>query len=213
MQERAASTRQAVLEGAAASFDKFGYGTASLSTIIAHAGVSKGAMYFHFSSKEELAQAVIDAQLALATAATVTIIEHTPKAFDALILITKELARQLQTESIARGGMRLTLESTTAQNPNARSFDDWIEMIATLTGRAQNEGDVTDDVDVVALARLIVASFTGVQTVSEMLTGRADLQLRMTEMWHLLLPSVVPRRRLPRLRSVVDGPLIDWNVH
>lgn len=213
MQERAASTRQAVLEGAAASFDKFGYGTASLSTIIAHAGVSKGAMYFHFSSKEELAQAVIDAQLALATAATVTIIEHTPKAFDALILITKELARQLQTESIARGGMRLTLESTTAQNPNARSFDDWIEMIATLTGRAQNEGDVADNVDVVALARLIVASFTGVQTVSEMLTGRADLQLRMTEMWHLLLPSVVPRRRLPRLRAVVDGPLIDWNVH
>ncbi|MDV6262157.1 ScbR family autoregulator-binding transcription factor [Rhodococcoides yunnanense] len=213
MQERAASTRQAVLEGAAASFDKFGYGTASLSTIIAHAGVSKGAMYFHFSSKEELAQAVIDAQLALATAATVTIIEQTPKAFDALILITKELARQLQTESIARGGMRLTLESTTAQNPNARSFDDWIEMIATLTGRAQNEGDVVDDVDVVALARLIVASFTGVQTVSEMLTGRADLQLRMTEMWHLLLPSVVPRRRLPRVRAVVDGPLIDWNVH
>ncbi|MDI9895507.1 ScbR family autoregulator-binding transcription factor [Rhodococcus sp. IEGM 1381] len=213
MQERAASTRQAVLEGAAASFDKFGYGTASLSTIIAHAGVSKGAMYFHFSSKEELAQAVIDAQLALATAATVTIIEQTPKAFDALILITKELARQLQTESIARGGMRLTLESTTAQNPNARSFDDWIEMIATLTGRAQSEGDVVDDVDVVALARLIVASFTGVQTVSEMLTGRADLQLRMTEMWHLLLPSVVPRRRLPRVRAVVDGPLIDWNVH
>ena len=202
-----------MLEGAAASFDKFGYGTASLSTIIAHAGVSKGAMYFHFSSKEELAQAVIDAQLALATAATVTIIEHTPKAFDALILITKELARQLQTEPIARGGMRLTLESTTAQNPNARSFDDWIEMIATLTGRAQNEGDVADNVDVVALARLIVASFTGVQTVSEMLTGRADLQLRMTEMWHLLLPSVVPRRRLPRLRAVVDGPLIDWNVH
>lgn len=202
-----------MLEGAAASFDKFGYGTASLSTIITHAGVSKGAMYFHFSSKEELAQAVIDAQLALATAATVTIIEHTPKAFDALILITKELARQLQTESIARGGMRLTLESTTAENPNARSFDDWIEMIATLTGRARKEGDVTDDVDVAALARLIVASFTGVQTVSEMLTGRADLQLRMTEMWHLLLPSVVPRRRLPRIRAVVDGPLIDWNVH
>ncbi|RIV12477.1 TetR/AcrR family transcriptional regulator, partial [Klebsiella pneumoniae] len=85
MQERAESTRQAVLVGAASSFDKFGYGTASLSTIIANAGVSKGAMYFHFSSKEDLAQAVIEAQMALATAATVTIIESTPKAIDALI--------------------------------------------------------------------------------------------------------------------------------
>ncbi|OZD60542.1 ScbR family autoregulator-binding transcription factor [Rhodococcus sp. 06-1460-1B] len=211
MQERAESTRQAVLVGAASSFDKFGYGTASLSTIIANAGVSKGAMYFHFSSKEDLAQAVIEAQMALATAATVTIIESTPKAIDALILITKELARQLQTDPIARGGMRLTLESTTAQNPNAQSFDDWIGMIAKLTERARTESDIVDDVDTDALARMIVASFTGVQTVSEMLTGRADLQLRMTEMWHLLLPSIAPRRRLARIRAVADAPLIDWN--
>ena len=56
-----------------------------------------------------------------------------------------------------------------------------------------------------------VASFTGVQTVSEMLTGRADLQQRMAEMWQLLLPSVVPRRRLPRVLALVEGTLIDWN--
>ncbi|CCQ16058.1 putative TetR family transcriptional regulator [Rhodococcus sp. AW25M09] len=212
MQERAASTRQAVLEGAAASFDKFGYGTASLSTIIKHAKVSKGAMYFHFSSKEELAQAVIDAQLTMAATATAVIIERTPKALDALVLVTKELARQLQTESIARGGMRLTLESTTAHNPNAESFDLWIHMIAELTARAQSEGDIAGSVDVTALARLIVASFTGVQTVSEMLTGRADLQQRMAETWQLLLPSVVPRRRLPRVLALVEGPLIDWTA-
>jgi len=212
MQERAESTRQAVLEGAAASFDKFGYGTASLSTIIANAGVSKGAMYFHFSSKEDLAQAVIEAQMAMAEAAAAAIIEHTPKAVDALILITKELARQLQSEVIARGGMRLTLESTSAENPNAKSFDDWIRRIAALTDRAQAEGDISEDVDTTSLARLIVASFTGVQTVSEMLTGRADLQDRMTELWHMVLPSVVPRRRLARIRSVADGPVTDWSA-
>ncbi|WP_415976480.1 ScbR family autoregulator-binding transcription factor [Rhodococcus sp. 077-4] len=212
MQERAASTRQAVLEGAAASFEKFGYGTASLSTIIAHAGVSKGAMYFHFSSKEELAQAVIDAQLTMAATASALIIEQVPKALDALILVSKELGRQLQTESIARGGMRLTLESAIVDSPNARAFEEWIGKIGDLAVRAQAEGDIVDGIDATTLGRYIVASFTGVHTVSEMLTGRADLQERLTEMWQLLLPGVVPRRRLPRVRTVAEDALREWSV-
>ncbi|OZC76017.1 TetR family transcriptional regulator [Rhodococcus sp. 06-462-5] len=211
MQERAASTRQAVLQGAAASFEKFGYGTASLSTIIAHAGVSKGAMYFHFSSKEDLAQAVIDAQLAMAASASTLIIEQTPKALDALILVSKELGRQLQTESIARGGMRLTLESAIVGSPNAQAFEEWVGKMGDLAARAQAEGDIVDGMDALTLGRYIVASFTGVQTVSEMLTGRADLQQRLTEMWQMLLPAVVPRRRLPRVMAVAEDALIDWS--
>ena len=211
MQERAASTRQAVLEGAAASFEKFGYGTASLSTIIAHAGVSKGAMYFHFSSKEELAQAVIDAQLTMAATATAVIVDRTPKALDALILVTKELGRQLQTESISRGGMRLTLESAIADGPHAGAFEEWIVKIGDLIARAQAEGDIVDGVAPTAVGRYIVSSFTGVHTVSEMVTGRADLQQRLTEMWQILLPAVVPRRRLPRLLTLAEDPVIDWS--
>ena len=211
MQERAASTRQAVLEGAATSFEKFGYGTASLSTIIAYAGVSKGAMYFHFSSKEELAQAVIDAQLTMAATATAVIVDRTPKALDALILVTKELGRQLQTESISRGGMRLTLESAIADGPHAGAFGEWIAKIGDLVARAQTEGDVVDSVDAMAAGRYIVSLFTGVHTVSEMLTGRDDLQQRMTEMWQILLPGMVPRRRLPRLVALAEAPVIDWS--
>jgi TetR/AcrR family transcriptional repressor of uid operon len=182
-----------------------------LSTIIAHAGVSKGAMYFHFSSKEDLAQAVIDAQLAMAASASALIIEQTPKALDALILVSKELGRQLQTDSIARGGMRLTLESAIVDSPNARAFEDWIGKMGDLAARAQAEGDIVDGIDALTLGRYIVASFTGVQTVSEMLTGRADLQQRLTEMWQMLLPSVVPRRRLARVTTVAEDALIDWS--
>ena len=37
-----------------------GYANASLSEIIAQSNVTKGALYFHFGSKEELARAVVD---------------------------------------------------------------------------------------------------------------------------------------------------------
>src|SRR5689334_12795925 len=61
-QDRAERTRTAILDAAAAVFDERGFSGASLSDILTKAGVTKGALYFHFSSKEELARAVIEEQ-------------------------------------------------------------------------------------------------------------------------------------------------------
>ncbi|MDJ0392876.1 ScbR family autoregulator-binding transcription factor [Rhodococcus sp. G-MC3] len=191
MQQRAENTRQAVLVGAARSFEKFGYGTASLTTILASAGVTKGAMYFHFSSKEDLAHAVIGAQHQMAMEGSRLVVEQVPVALDALILVSQEMARQLVDEPVARGGMRLTLEIGSIQGPVQRPYFDWIESIRTLAERASREGDLAAGVDVDALAKFIVGAFTGVQTLSEVLYGRADLYARLTEMWELLIPGVV----------------------
>ncbi len=59
-QARAEITRDSVLAGAADVFLRLGYANASLSEIIAQSNVTKGALYFHFGSKEELARAVVD---------------------------------------------------------------------------------------------------------------------------------------------------------
>jgi len=62
LQERAERTRAAILDAAAAVFDDRGYAGATLSDIIAVANVTKGAMYFHFSSKEKIAHAIVAEQ-------------------------------------------------------------------------------------------------------------------------------------------------------
>ncbi|WP_156509801.1 TetR family transcriptional regulator, partial [Rhodococcoides corynebacterioides] len=54
-QARAEITRDTVLAGAATVFLRLGYANASLSEIISQSQVTKGALYFHFGSKEELA--------------------------------------------------------------------------------------------------------------------------------------------------------------
>src|SRR6185312_4610860 len=59
-QARAEITRDAVLAGAAQVFLRLGYANASLNEIMAHSNVTKGALYFHFGSKEELARTVVD---------------------------------------------------------------------------------------------------------------------------------------------------------
>ena len=66
-QALAAVPREQILRGAAEMFARSGY-SASLSDVIAHAGVTKGALYFHFGSKEDLAHAVIEQQHALSVA-------------------------------------------------------------------------------------------------------------------------------------------------
>ena len=57
-QERAARTRQALIQAAAEVFAEEGFVTASLSTISRRAGVSNGALHFHFANKGMLADAV-----------------------------------------------------------------------------------------------------------------------------------------------------------
>ncbi|OAK51125.1 ScbR family autoregulator-binding transcription factor [Rhodococcoides kyotonense] len=210
MQERAENTRQAVLVGAAVSFEKYGYGTASLSTILSHAGVTKGAMYFHFSSKEDLANAVIDAQHQLAMDGLRTVLDHVPTALDAMILASQELARQLVVEPVARGGMRLTLEIGSIQTPVKRPYIDWIESIGKLAARAAAEGDLVDGVDPEMLAKFVVGAFTGVQTLSEVLHGRSDLYQRLSEMWQILLPAVAADSALDRALAVARNEPRNW---
>ncbi|MCX4906285.1 TetR/AcrR family transcriptional regulator [Streptomyces sp. NBC_00878] len=60
-QERAVRTRNALIKSAAELFCKDGFDVVSLSTISARAGVSNGALHFHFASKAALASGVWEA--------------------------------------------------------------------------------------------------------------------------------------------------------
>lgn len=60
-QERARRTRAAIIRSAAVEFGKSGYAAASLNRILEGSRATKGAMYFHFDSKEDLARAVLEA--------------------------------------------------------------------------------------------------------------------------------------------------------
>lgn len=57
--EDAASTRTAILRKAAELFAERGYDAVSVREIVEAAGITKPALYYHFGSKEGLAQAVV----------------------------------------------------------------------------------------------------------------------------------------------------------
>lgn len=59
MQPRAKITREAILEVSATLFSRTGYAGTSINDILAISETTKGAMYFHFSKQESIAQEML----------------------------------------------------------------------------------------------------------------------------------------------------------
>ncbi|MGK5628458.1 ScbR family autoregulator-binding transcription factor [Streptomyces sp. URMC 123] len=182
-QARAVRTRRAVLEAAAAVFDECGYERAGISDILKRAGVTKGALYFHFPSKEALALAVIEEQLQVAGAPSD---DH---GLQGAINLTQQVAHALQHDVLLRAGIRLTIEGS-FDTPTASPYQAWEARCTELLTEAQQRGEVLPHVVPVDTALLIVGSFTGIQLLSQILTERADLPLRITKLWQHILPGI-----------------------
>lgn len=197
LQERAMATREAIVRGAAIVFETNGYGTASLTQVADISGVTKGALYFHFKSKEDLAKAVIDEQHRRVTAESKGILTRNEPALASMILMCRQFGLQLIEDPIVRAGIRLTLESTSFGHQVQDPYDDWINTMTALAEQAHAEEHLRSAIDPALLARYIVASFTGVQMVSEILTKRTDIMQRIGDMWAILLPGIIHEKADP----------------
>ncbi|MEU9304416.1 ScbR family autoregulator-binding transcription factor [Streptomyces sp. NPDC048269] len=192
-QERAEITRQAILDGAAIAFDHAGFGGTSLSDVVKHAGVTKGALYFHFQSKEALARTLMDEQFQVSEG--VPAIEN--PGLQTVIDLTHQMAFGLRTNVRIRAGIRLVIEFGSFTNPDPTPYNTWIDTCHGCLTPAQERGDVLPSLDVYDLSTFLVGSFTGIQVTSHVRTGRDDLHTRVIDLWNLLLPGIVPAHRIP----------------
>ncbi len=194
-QARAVATRQTVLRAAAEVFDQRGYAGATMSEILTRAAVTKGALYFHFGSKEELARAVIQEQ----TAWLETWQPTTDSPAQAMIDLGYAFARALQEDPLVRGSIRLTVEHGTFTQPQTAAYRSWSDAATALLRSARDAGELRPGLDVSGAAGVIVGAVTGIQLTSQVLTDRKDLLERMTDLWELLLPGLVRPSTLARL--------------
>lgn len=194
-QARSLITRETILLAAGSVFSELSYPAATLGDVVAKAGVTQGSLYFHFDSKHQLASEVIQRQHETALEAISTIVPRT-RAIESLVRVSITIAEQIVTDPIVRGGMRLSTETPELFPGVARRpYQDWIETCTELLTVAVAEGDVDPDRDVVALGRFVMSAYTGVQVVSQALTGWADLYDRLREMWELVLVALLVEDR------------------
>ncbi|WP_263980880.1 ScbR family autoregulator-binding transcription factor [Streptomyces naphthomycinicus] len=193
MQQRAVRTREVLLRAAAEVFDEVGYTRASITKIIDRAGLTAGAVYFHFKSKEGLARAVIHEQ-----AADLQFPQGDP-GLQRLVDMTDYLAVEMQRNTLLRAGVRLAVEQNEADLQKYAIYEWWAERFREELVAARHKGQLLPSVDETSFASLLVAAYTGTQIMSQLSTRRTDLPGRISGMWRCLLPALAPDEVIEQL--------------
>jgi AcrR family transcriptional regulator len=92
---RGRAARDELLSAALRVFAERGYREASVDQIAAAAGYSKGALYWNFSSKEELLSALLEERVDAPMREMVALLESAPPERDMAIEASREFARRL----------------------------------------------------------------------------------------------------------------------
>jgi AcrR family transcriptional regulator len=186
-----------VILAAAKVFERRGYAAATIAQILDEAGVTKGSLYFHFDSKEALAQAVIREQTDWRNMNT----EDCGSALERLVALSRSFASALVRDPLVRASIRLTIERTGLGQGELEAYQGWLDAVRELLVQAEEEGDLRESVDPEAAAYVLISAMTGLQLVSEALHHRQDLHARVDDLWRMVLPALTSQKVLARLRT------------
>ncbi|MEN3586104.1 ScbR family autoregulator-binding transcription factor [Streptomyces sp. ZYX-F-203] len=204
-QLRAEQTRATIITATADLFDRQGYENTSLSDIVAHAHVTKGALYFHFAAKEDLAHAIMELQSRTSRRLAADLDTRGYSPLESLMRLTFGIARLSVEGPILRAGLRLANEGHEVRPPLTHPYTEWMELASTRLSRAMDTADLHPDVDVDAVSHALVASFVGTDVVGRTLDALDLRPRRVAEMWRLMIRSLVPVTRRARYVALAAG--------
>jgi len=165
-------TRERLLQAASREIYRSGFQSASLDTILAVAGVTKGALYYHFDSKEALGHAVIDEVIATEVRGKwVRPLQNGTDPIDALIGAVQDLPVR---PADVRGGCQLNnlAQEMSSLDAGFRKrlaiiFDAWREAVASVLREGQAHGSVRCDVEPADAAGLLIAMVEGYASLAK----------------------------------------------
>jgi AcrR family transcriptional regulator len=209
-QLRAEQTRATIITAAADLFDRHGYESTSLSDIVDHAQVTKGALYFHFAAKEDLAQAIMELQAGTSRRLTDEMDARGCSSLEALMRITFGIARLSVEGPIPRAGLRLATGGVEVRPPLRHPFTEWLDIASRRLVGAVKESDLHPDTDVEAVAHSLICFFVGTRVVSRSVEPVRRQPRRLAEMWQILIRGLVPVHRRARyltLATQLEGEI------
>jgi TetR/AcrR family transcriptional repressor of nem operon len=192
-QARAERTRSLIIETAARVFAEHGFDGVSLNDLVMASGMSKGAFYFHFSSKEEVALAAFRSKqqeligrLSMENDAEAGLVEQ-------ITTILRRRAELVGNDPSLRCVIRLGGELSTRSGPGSEyaSFQELaIDTLSGLIRRGVRSGDFSQRLDPEAAARAVFAWIVGMDSLSLLDSDGKDLVQRTDEILALLIPAL-----------------------
>ena len=203
-QARSEATRRKIIDSAVDLINEIGYPAAGLGDIIEHAELTKGALYYHFDSKEALATAIIEEGVMVVLTAFRASGRTSSPAMENLIHGAFVVTDVVTTDRGAQAAARL-LRTFGSFNPAAKNaFKELLDEFVGSLKAAVAEGDIRADltVDTVeAIGATIVAAMFGAELLASTLADGADLRARFAQIWDLTLPALIADESLGYYRE------------
>jgi AcrR family transcriptional regulator len=203
-------TREKLLAAAFEEMYRRGFQAASLDTILAQAGVTKGALYHHFPHKRALGFAVIDNVVSdLLLERWLGVLQRQPgDPLTALQGMLKTRSVELDKHEVELGCPlnNLAQEMSPLDERFRRrvwaTFERWIDGFAEVLRKGQAEGSVRRDIDARTVASFLVGAIEGSFGLAKSARSEAVLQANL-EVLSLLLDSFRPTGSKPTRRARV----------
>ena len=159
-------TRALLLQAAFQEMYRSGYRSADLDAILAAAGVTKGALYYHFDDKEALGHAVVDEVMTRDLHRKwVEPLRNAKNPIDALVRIVQ--SESVKREDVQRGCPLLNLSQEMSgldegfRTRTAKLFKDWHDAVAEALREGQKCGVVRNDINANETATFLIAIYEG----------------------------------------------------
>ena len=169
-------TRERLLQSAFREVHRSGFQSAGIDTILAATNVTKGALYYHFESKEALGYAVVEEKIAKLTRDRwLRPMRSEGEAIDILIGVVRRIPAGPQD---VRAGCPLLLLAQEMSPLDEqfrkrleRIFLDWQEGIATLLRKGKSQGTVRRDLNPDEAASFLIAMVAGYVSLAKNAQG------------------------------------------
>ncbi|TPG36730.1 TetR/AcrR family transcriptional regulator [Mycolicibacterium hodleri] len=200
-QARSEATRRKIVDSAVDLINEIGYPAAGLGDIIERAELTKGALYYHFDSKEALATAIIEEGSESLLGAFRAACSSGSPAMEKIISGSFVVTDVLGSDRVACASARL-LRTFGGFNPAAKKIfqmllDDMVERMEI----ASAEGDLRSSVDAQTTSAALVGGMLGAELLSSALTDGTDLRARIARTWELHLPGIIADESLNHYRE------------
>jgi AcrR family transcriptional regulator len=193
------AARDELLAAALKVFAERGYRQAGVDEIAAAAGYSKGALYWHFSRKEDLLQALLEERIDAPMRELVALLEAAPPERDMSVEASREFARKLNEE---RDAVLLEREywSLAIRDPELRAryaerqTQLRTSLAAALEARARHLGTPRLPMPAEDLARIVMSAIAGL-TVDELVEPGSVSPELLGETLALIYAGLLTRAR------------------
>ena len=160
------ATRDRILAAAFDEIHRYGFQAASLSSILAHTGLTKGALYHHFPAKQDLGLAVVDE--VIGRIFTDTIFTPLRESKHPLKTIKDLLRHKRAKPELIELGCPLSnlmqemspLDEQFRQRLNTL-MQSWLDSLADALRRGQKQGQVRQDINCAKAALFIISALEG----------------------------------------------------